>query len=137
MAMTDVQAGLRWKPIAMWGLKGLLAAVFLAAGGAKLYGVPMLVEEFEHIGLGQWFRYFTGSLEIAGGLAILVPSLSGIAAVLLARRVVGPIEVLRSGASRLEAGDLETRLALDAILRRLHDLRLDSQAPRPRARDEM
>ena len=27
MAMTDVQAGLRWKPIAMWGLKGLLAAV--------------------------------------------------------------------------------------------------------------
>jgi len=27
---------------------------------------------------------------------------------------------------------METRLALDAILRRLHDLRLDSQAPRPR-----
>ncbi|MDQ1458294.1 MAG: hypothetical protein QOH28_3914, partial [Actinomycetota bacterium] len=27
---------------------------------------------------------------------------------------------------------METRLALDAILQRLHDLRLDSQAPRPR-----
>lgn len=89
MAVTDVQAGLRWKPIAMWGLKGVLAAVFLAAGGAKLYGVPMLVEEFEHIGLGQWFRYFTGSLEVAGGLAILVPALSGIAAVLLGCVMVG------------------------------------------------
>jgi putative oxidoreductase len=89
MAMTDVQAGLRWKPIALWGLKGLLAAVFVAAGGAKLYGVPMLVEEFEHIGLGQWFRYVTGTLEIAGGLAILVPLLSGIAAVLLGCVMVG------------------------------------------------
>src|SRR6059058_5246153 len=89
MAMTDVQAGLRCKPIAMWALKGLLAAVFLTAGGAKLYGVPMLVEEFQHIGLGQWFRYFTGSLEVAGGLAILVPSLSGIAAVLLSCVMAG------------------------------------------------
>jgi uncharacterized membrane protein YphA (DoxX/SURF4 family) len=89
MAMTEVQAGLRWKPIALWGLKGLLAAVFLAAGGAKLYGVPMLVEEFEHMGFGQWFRYFTGSLEVAGGLAILIPPLAGIAAVLLGCVMIG------------------------------------------------
>jgi putative oxidoreductase len=89
MAMTDVQAGLRWKQIALWGLKGLLAAVFLAAGGAKLYGVPMLVEEFEHMGFGQWFRYFTGSLEVAGGLAILIPPLSGLAAVLLGCVMIG------------------------------------------------
>ncbi len=35
------------------GLKGLLAAVFLLAGGMKIYGLPMMVEEFEHMGLGR------------------------------------------------------------------------------------
>jgi putative oxidoreductase len=89
MSMAGIQGGTRWKPIAMWGFKGLLAVVFLAAGGAKLYGVPMLVEQFDHIGLGQWFRYFTGLLEITGGLGLLIPSLSGIAATLLGCVMVG------------------------------------------------
>jgi hypothetical protein len=31
-------------------LQGLLAAAFLAAGGAKLIGVPMLVELFDQMG---------------------------------------------------------------------------------------
>jgi uncharacterized membrane protein YphA (DoxX/SURF4 family) len=72
-------------------VKGLVAAVFLAAGGAKLAGVPMLVEEFEHIGLGQWFRYLTGALEVAGAVAILVPSVAAFGAVLLSCIMVGAI----------------------------------------------
>ena len=48
----------RWKSVSLWIVRGLLAFVFLGAGGAKLYGVPLMVEEFAHMGFGQWFRYF-------------------------------------------------------------------------------
>lgn len=56
-----------------WTLRILAAAVFLAAGSAKLAGVPMMIEVFEHIGIGQWFRFFTGAVEIAGAIALLLP----------------------------------------------------------------
>jgi uncharacterized membrane protein YphA (DoxX/SURF4 family) len=120
MAMTDVQTGLRWKPIALWGLKGLLAAVFLAAGGAKLYGVPMLVEDFEDMGFGQWLRYFTGALEVAGGLAILVPSLSGLAAVLLGCVMIGAtaVHLFVIGGSPISAVVLLVLCAAIAIVER-------------------
>ena len=36
-------------------------------------GFPMLVEEFDKIGLGQGFRYVTGVVEIIGAIAILAP----------------------------------------------------------------
>lgn len=46
------------KNIALWSLQVLIAAAFLMAGFAKLSGQPMMVEMFEKIGVGQWFRYF-------------------------------------------------------------------------------
>ena len=57
MSVAAISAPPRWKSASLWGVRGLLALAFAAAGGAKLYGVPMLVEEFQHMGLGQWFRY--------------------------------------------------------------------------------
>jgi hypothetical protein len=33
---------------------------------------------FDKIGLGQWFRYVTGSLEVVGALLLLVPRTSAI-----------------------------------------------------------
>ena len=33
-----------------------------------------------HIGIGQWFRYLVGVLEIAGAVGVLIPRLSGLAA---------------------------------------------------------
>ncbi|RQR30145.1 DoxX family protein [Burkholderia sp. Bp9142] len=56
-----------------WSLRILAASAFLAAGGAKLAGVPMMVAIFDHIGIGQWFRFVTGVTEIVGGVAILIP----------------------------------------------------------------
>lgn len=55
-------------------LRGIFGAIFIAAGVAKLYGVPMLVAEFDIVGLGQWFRYFVGIWEVAGGILILLPA---------------------------------------------------------------
>jgi putative oxidoreductase len=89
MTMSDVRP--RGARIALWVVKILLAAVFLAAGGAKLVGVPMLVQNFEDIGFGQWFRYLTGALEVGGGIAILVPRFSPFAAALLACVMIGAI----------------------------------------------
>jgi len=89
MTATEVHTTPRWRPIALWATKIILAAVFIAAGGAKLYGVPMMVESFEIIGVGQWFRYVTGALEVIGAVAILVPALSAFGAILLCCIMVG------------------------------------------------
>jgi signal transduction histidine kinase len=53
------------------------------------------------------------SLGRTGGILLVVCVLAVGAAVLLGRRVVGPIEALRRGTARLEAGDLDARLHLD------------------------
>src|SRR6266851_3382014 len=75
--------------ITLWTLSGLVALAFIGAGGAKLAGVPVMVEMFDKIGLGQWFRYLTGLLEVAAGIGLLVPRYAFYAAVLLAIVMVG------------------------------------------------
>jgi uncharacterized membrane protein YphA (DoxX/SURF4 family) len=74
-----------------WVLSLLLAFVFLMAGGLKLLSRPALVQEFNQIGLGQWFRYFTGALEVTGAICLLVPRFSRWAALLLAVVMAGAI----------------------------------------------
>jgi uncharacterized membrane protein YphA (DoxX/SURF4 family) len=66
-----------------------MAALFLAAGLAKLAGQEMMVAEFETVGLGQWFRYVTGILEVVGAVALVVPAVSAFGAVLLLMVDVG------------------------------------------------
>ena len=61
-------------------LRILLALVFLAAGGAKLASVPAMVQIFDALGFGQWFRYVTGVVEIAGAVALLIPSYAALGA---------------------------------------------------------
>ena len=80
-----------WSSVVLWVVRGLLALAFVAAGGAKLYGVPMLVEEFQHIGLGQWFRYVTGGLEIMGAILLLLPQKAVFGALLLICIMVGAV----------------------------------------------
>ena len=89
MSLAAASAPPRWKSAGLWVVRGLLALAFAGAGGAKLYGVPMLVESFQHIGLGQWFRYLTGVLEVLGAILILTPSLAAFGAVLLICIMIG------------------------------------------------
>jgi uncharacterized membrane protein YphA (DoxX/SURF4 family) len=44
----------------------------------------MMVQIFDHIGIGQWFRYVTGAVEVTGGILLLVPSLAAFGGLLLA-----------------------------------------------------
>ena len=58
-----------------WALRGAIFVVFLFFATAKLKtddpGAPWVVL-FQQIGLGQWFREFTGAVEIIGALLVLV-----------------------------------------------------------------
>jgi uncharacterized membrane protein YphA (DoxX/SURF4 family) len=70
---TDLQRG-RATLVVLWLTQVALAVMFLMAGGSKLAGVPAMVSMFGAIGLGQWFRYVTGLIEVTSGIALLVPS---------------------------------------------------------------
>ena len=59
--------------IALLIIKILLTVAFVAAGAAKLIGAPMMVESYEVIGLGQWFRYLTGIIEVGGAVLLWIP----------------------------------------------------------------
>jgi putative oxidoreductase len=75
--------------IALWAVQVALAAMFLLAGGSKLAGVPAMVTMFDTIGLGQWFRYATGIVEVVAGIALLVPAAAVYGALLLIPTMVG------------------------------------------------
>jgi uncharacterized membrane protein YphA (DoxX/SURF4 family) len=77
--------------VVLWVLQIGVAAVFLMSGFAKLSGASPMVALFETIGVGQWFRFVTGGLEVLGALALLVPRFSGAGALLLALVMVGAI----------------------------------------------
>jgi putative oxidoreductase len=75
--------------IALWVLQALLALQFAMAGLAKVFGSPAMVEMFAIIGIGQWFRYVVGALELAGAVGVLIPWLSGLAALGLVGLMAG------------------------------------------------
>jgi len=77
--------------IAAWALQVLLALAFLAAGGSKIAGAEPMVENFNKIGMGQWFRVLTGALEVAGAVALLVPRAAFYGALLLVCIMVGAV----------------------------------------------
>src|SRR5258708_30907048 len=63
--------------VLLWVLQIGAAGMFLMVGFLKLSGNPQLVGLFQAIGLGQWFRYLTGTLEVAGAVSPFVPGMSG------------------------------------------------------------
>ena len=47
------------------------------------------MQQFAHIGAGQWLRYFVGTAELAGAIGLLTPWLAGLAAAGLAADMAG------------------------------------------------
>jgi len=76
---------------AVIGVKALLTLAFIAAGFSKLAGVEMMVATFDAIGVGQWFRYVTGIIEVAGAVLLWVKGREIYGAGLLAVTMVGAI----------------------------------------------
>ena len=77
--------------VALWGVQVVLAGMFLLAGGPKLAGAAAMVALFDAVGVGQWFRYVTGSIEVVSAIALLVPSLAPFGAVALVATMIGAI----------------------------------------------
>jgi len=77
--------------VVLWVLQIGAAGMFLMVGFLKLSGDPQLVGLFKAIGLGQWFRYLTGTLEVAGATLLLIPRTSGLGALMLAGVMVGAV----------------------------------------------
>ena len=89
---TSLQRG-RAALIALWLTQVALALMFLMAGGSKLAGVPAMVSLFDQVGVGQWFRYVTGVVELTSGIALLIPSAAIFGAMLLIPTMLGAIVV--------------------------------------------
>ena len=50
----------------------VLGLLFLLIGSMTVVGMKMFVENFRHFGYPQWFRIVTGSLEVLGGIGLLI-----------------------------------------------------------------
>lgn len=72
-----------------WTLTILLLITFAMAGGVKLAGNRAMIQEFAEIGLGQWFRYLTGILEVSGAIGLLIPAVRFWAALQIAVVMIG------------------------------------------------
>ena len=118
----------RVQNVVLWILQVAAAAMFLMAGFAKLTSAPDMIALFEAVGIGQWFRYVTGALEVSGAVLLLVPALAGVGALLLGSVMAGAIfsHLFVIGGSVLMPLVLLTVVAIIAYGRRertLHHLR--------------
>ena len=78
--------------IATWVVCGLLAALYLFAGAGKLFIAPAdAAETFVRYGFTAGIATFIGACELAGGVGLLIPALSGLAAACLIPIMLGAI----------------------------------------------
>ena len=78
--------------IVLWVLQIAAAGIFLMVGSLKLSANEQTVGMFEaSMGVGRWFLYLIGLLEVAGAILLLIPRTSGLAALMLAGVMVGAI----------------------------------------------
>lgn len=75
---------------ALWTLQILLGVFLVVASAApKFFGEATAVDMFLRIGLGDWFRYLVGALELLGGVGLLIRRVSGLAALGLVGLMIG------------------------------------------------
>jgi len=79
-----------------WAIRALIFVVFLffAAGKFKTAADAPWVVLFDRIGMGQWFRYFTGALEMVGAFLVLFSRTVEIGLALLAAVMLGAMIIV-------------------------------------------
>ena len=53
-------------------VQAVLGLLFVVIGSMTVAGRKMFVEKFRRFGYPQWFRIVTGSLEVLGGIGLLI-----------------------------------------------------------------
>lgn len=74
--------------IRTWVPRVAMSLFFLSFGSQK-FTDRYWIQVFATIGFGDWFRYLTGSLQIAGALLLRIPRTALIGAAILAVTMVG------------------------------------------------
>jgi putative oxidoreductase len=89
--MTDSDAR-AFDPIE-WAVRLGVALVYVGIGCEKVFPSrdSYWVKIFTEIGLGQWFMYLTGTIQIMGGLLMITPRTALFGATLLAGTMIGAI----------------------------------------------
>lgn len=100
MSTSSGLRGHRAVSIILWVLQAVAALIFLFAALGKFSGAPESVASFAALGAGDWLRYAVGVAEVIGAVALLVPPLSGAAALAFTLLMVGAVltQVLAVGA---------------------------------------
>lgn len=102
--------------VALWIAQGLLAAIFLFAGGMKLVTPIEEMTKQMPLPLPGWFVWFTGVVEVLGAIGVILPWLLGIRPGLTPLAAAGLVIVM-IGATvyTLAAGDIAPALISVAV----------------------
>src|SRR5215468_6464559 len=72
-----------------WMLRIIVASLFVSIGKSKFADHGEWVAIFAKIGFGQWFRYFTGTLQVVGGVLVLIPKTFAFGILLIGCTMIG------------------------------------------------
>jgi putative oxidoreductase len=92
----ETSAGEPRNKIGDWVLRGGIALVFVLFGLEKFSSNPAgpWVKLFQQIGIGQWFRDFTGAVELLGGVLVAIPKTARVGLALLATTMASAALIL-------------------------------------------
>lgn len=73
---------IKWNKIILWGLRLVAAVIMLQTLFFKFTAAPESVYIFSALGMEPWGRIGTGVLELLASLLLLIPSVTGLGALL-------------------------------------------------------
>jgi putative oxidoreductase len=73
----------RTKALVTWGLRLLVALVFVVPALITLSGQVILTRQFDAAGLGWWFRVVISLIQLTGVVLVLLPMTSLLGSILL------------------------------------------------------
>ena len=93
LRLATAETGSRQEVLISWILRLAVAVVFVSVGADKFEAQSMWIKVFDQIGLGQWFRYLTGILQVTGAVLVIFPRTFLIGIGILACTMAGAVAV--------------------------------------------
>jgi hypothetical protein len=83
MAPAVASSDARTKALVVWGLRIIVALVFIAPALLTLGGQESMVRQFDAVGFGPWFRMTVSLVQIITAGLVLLPAVSLLASIVL------------------------------------------------------